>query len=101
MRSAVKPKAEIIIKNASQLLTMEGFNHRPKVGSEMNDLGIIENGALAIKDGRILWAGPTSKLTENVEISGAKTEIDAQGKTILPGFIDTHNHLIFAGSKED
>jgi imidazolonepropionase len=101
MRSAVKPKAEIIIKNASQLLTIRGFQHRPKVGSEMNDLGIIENGALAIKDGRILWAGPTSKLTENVETSGAKTEIDAQGKTVLPGFIDTHNHLIFAGSKED
>jgi imidazolonepropionase len=101
MREAAKPKAEIIIKNASQLLTIGGFKHRPKVGSEMNDLGIIENGALAIKDGKILWVGPTSELTENVERPGAEKEVDARGKTVLPGLIDTHNHLIFAGSKED
>ena len=62
----------------------------------MQELAIIEDGAVGISDGRIAWVGKTTDLpqAENVRI------LDASGQTVLPGFIDSHTHLVFAGSRE-
>lgn len=83
---------DIFIKNASELITMDGPN-RPRIKKEMCELSIIENGYVAIKDGKIVETG------NDLEYDAEKT-IDASGKTVLPGFIDPHTHLIFAGSRE-
>jgi imidazolonepropionase len=63
----------------------------------MQELAIIEDGALRITDGRIAWVGRTDELPP--QAAGTES-IDASGKTVLPGFIDSHTHLIFAGSRE-
>ena len=83
---------DIFIKNASELITMDGPN-RPRVKKEMCELSIIENGSVAIKDGKIVETG------NDLEYDAEKT-IDASGKTVMPGFIDPHTHLVFAGSRE-
>ena len=83
---------DIFIKNASELITMDGPN-RPRIKKEMCELSIIENGSVAIKDGTIVETG------NDLEYGAEKT-IDASGKTVLPGFIDPHTHLVFAGSRE-
>ena len=60
------------------------------------DLGIIENGAIAVRDGRIAFAGPETELP--AEFSAAET-IDCEGRWITPGLIDCHTHLVHAGDR--
>ena len=83
---------DIFIKNASELITMGGSN-RSRIKKEMCELSIIKNGSVAIKDGKIVETG------NDLEYGAEKT-IDASGKTVMPGFIDPHTHLVFAGSRE-
>jgi len=83
---------DILIKNANELITLQGEN-TPRKKKEMNDLQIIKKGSIAIKDGKIVDIGKNLKYD-------AKNIIDASGKTVLPGFIDPHTHLVFAGSRE-
>ena len=64
----------------------------------MVDLCIIQNGALILRGDRIAWIGNTSELPR---LDAEAEFIDATGKVILPGFIDSHTHLIFAGSREN
>jgi len=83
---------DILIKNANELITLEGPNS-PRIDEQMSDLTIIQNGSVAIKDGKIVETG------KNLNFKAKKT-IDASGKIVMPGFVDPHTHLVFAGSRE-
>jgi len=93
-----REKADLLIVNANELITLEGGGQKPRTGKQMQELGIIRNGGIAIKDGRIAAVGKTSEVTK---IFRAENIISANEKTVLPGFIDPHTHLVFAGSRED
>ena len=84
--------ADIIIKNANELITLKG-PFKPRTKKEMRKLGIINKGSIAIKDGLIAAVGKNLKYK-------SETIIDAKGKTVMPGFVDPHTHLVFAGSRE-
>lgn len=92
-------EADFVIINANELVTLKGSSEKPRVKDEMRNLGIIKNGAVAVKDGKIVAIGETSevlaKLKKNFEV------IDASGKLVTPGLIDPHVHLIFSGFRED
>jgi len=88
-------RADLIIRNARQLLTLAG-PERPRWGAGMSNLGIIEDGAVATKDGRIVFVGKTGECRIESE-----REIDATGRVVMPGFVDSHTHVVFAGSRED
>lgn len=77
----------LLIRNARQLLTLRG-RPEPRRGAEMRELGIIEHGSVLVRDGSIKAVG--SGLPER----GAR-EIDATGKVVMPGFVDSHTHLVF------
>lgn len=81
------------IRNASELVTCEGG---PKKGSEMSHIGIIENGGVLIHDDKIFAVGKTEELDQLINIAEYEV-IDAAGKTVLPGFVDSHTHFIFGG----
>lgn len=83
---------DLLIKNAEELITLQGTNHARKK-EEMNELGIIKQGMLAIDDGKIVDVG--SDLNYD-----AKKIIDASGKIVIPGFVDPHTHLVFGGTRE-
>jgi len=83
---------DLLIKNANELITLKGPN-RPRIKKEMSNLSIIKNGSIAIKNGEIVETGKNLKYK-------AKKVIDASGKTVTPGFIDPHTHVVFAGSRE-
>jgi len=83
--------ADTIIINSSQLLTLE------KCSSGLDLLGAIDNGAVAIKDDLILETGPNSEIVQNY--SNCNNIIDADNKLVMPGFIDCHTHLVFAGNR--
>jgi imidazolonepropionase len=89
---------DTIIRHAAQLVCVARGQEPAKRGPAMQELAIIEDGALAIREGRIAWVGRTDELPP--QEAGNAEIIDASGKTVLPGFIDSHTHLIFAGSRE-
>lgn len=97
-KKPVKEKADILIVNANELITLAGGSEKPCTGKQMRELGIIEGGCVAIKDGRIIAVGKTADVKKIVR---AEAIINASGKTVMPGFVDPHTHLIFAGSRED
>lgn len=90
--------ADLLILHASELATMAG-PPRPRRGDEMADVGAVEDGALAIRDGLVLAAGPTSEILQGFSQRRGRP-IDASGKTVVPGFIDPHTHPVFAGTRE-
>jgi imidazolonepropionase len=93
----------MIIKNAAELVTCSGFS--AKKGKEMADLRIIEDGAVIIKEGLIETVGQTGNIEKQFKKSGANHSdfdiIDARGKAVLPGFVDSHTHLVFGGYRAE
>ncbi len=81
----------LLIKNASQLLTLKGG-----IRKENYEIETIENGAILIDGEKIVDVGETRELK-----SSGDEEIDASNKVVLPGFVDPHTHLIFSGTRED
>jgi imidazolonepropionase len=88
----------LIIKNATQLVTCSGF--AAKRGAAMADLHIIEDGALIIEDGIIRAVGRTADILNGAPTQGC-TVLDASGKAVLPGFVDSHTHFPFAGYRPE
>lgn len=88
-------EADIVIRNANELVTMKDEKKGPRIKKEMSDLQVLNDGWIALKDGKIISIGVGGE-----EIPSAEKVIDASGKTVLPGFVDPHTHLIFAGSRE-
>jgi imidazolonepropionase len=87
---------QLAVVGCRQLVTLRGPD-RPRVGGELRDLGIIGDGALLVRDGRIQAAGKYTELKNQI---GAGAEIvDAGGRVVLPGFVDAHTHLVFAGNR--
>jgi len=91
-------KADLLIINAKELLTIAGSNS-PRTGSEMNELNIINNGAIAVKDNIIIDVGSTKKLINKYD-DPSKT-IDATDKVVMPGFVDPHTHPVFKQTREN
>lgn len=86
---------DILLKNISQLVTLKG-NNSPRRGREMADVEIIYNGWVLIKDDRIVSLG-----TGDITPDEGTVIIDGKGKTVTPGLIDPHTHLIHGGSREN
>ena len=86
------------IRHASELVTCKG--NAPKHGKEMSDIGIIKDGAVLIHDDKIVAVGTTKELDEQINIEEYEV-IDASGKTVMPGFVDSHTHFIFGGYRAD
>jgi imidazolonepropionase len=91
--------ADVLIKNASELVTARGAKDSPKTKEGMQELGIIKNGALAIHRKEIVAVGETDEVLATIRRVG--TVVDATDRIVLPGFVDCHTHLIFSGSRED
>lgn len=92
----------LFIKHAAQLITVEGHTEKPAKKQAMSEIAVIENGAVLIKDGRILDVGETSAIEAKYpELIADANHIDATNKTVTPGLIDPHTHLVHAGTREN
>ena len=90
-------KIDLLIHSASQLLTLASPDG-PQRGVALGDLGLIEDGAVAVRDGQVLMTGPT--VTVRAQVKAAQ-EINADGQVVMPGFVDPHTHVVFAGQRAD
>ncbi len=89
-----------LIKNISSLVTINADGKPYKLSEEMSNIGEIQNGAIIFQE-KILFVGTTDDalrfiFNNNIQIQHT---IDALGKTVLPGFVDSHTHFVFAGNR--
>jgi imidazolonepropionase len=87
---------DLLAVNASVLLTLAGPG-RPRSGAEMRETGAVENGAVAIDHGAVVETGGTESLARKYR---GRSTVDAAGRLVMPGFVDPHTHLVFAGTRE-
>lgn len=92
---AVADEADLLITGAAEVLTMAG-GKGPRWGDDQQDLGLVRGGAVAVKGGRILKVGTAAQL-KGIK---ARKKLDVEGRVVMPGFVDAHTHLVFAGSRE-
>ena len=90
--------SSLLISGASQLLTLRG--HGPRRGKSLSNLGIIKDGALLVREGLIAEVG-TRATIEAVPEAKAADKLDVEGRVILPGFVDSHSHLVHAASRAE
>lgn len=90
-------EVDLIIHNARQLVTCLS-NGKAKKGQQMQDIGIIENGAVAVKDGVIAAVGKSDQVLREFK---AENVIDANQRVVCPAFVECHTHLVFAGNRLD
>jgi imidazolonepropionase len=92
---------DLLIRNACQLLTLQSDQKGPRTKEHLEELGIIQDGTVAVSDGKIVAVGRTQDVLKDVKVD-EKTEVfDAQDKIVLPGFVDCHTHPIFAATREE
>jgi imidazolonepropionase len=88
----------VVLRNAIQLVCVRGHGNSSARQARLRESGLIQDASVIVRDESISWLGPTSELPP---LPPETETIDATGKVVLPGFIDSHTHLIFAGSRED
>ncbi len=92
-------KADFLIRNARLLVTCAG--PAPRKGAEQQTIQAVANGSVASEGGRIVFVGPSDRCTREVRLDSNAVAIDAGGQTVLPGFVDPHTHLVYAGDRRD
>ncbi len=90
--------SDLLITGASQLLTLRG--RVPRRGKALSNLGIVKNAAVLIRDGVIVAVGTRAEM-ESLPEALAAEKLDVGGRVVLPGFVDSHTHLIHAASRAE
>jgi imidazolonepropionase len=88
----------LLISGASQLLTLRGSG--PRRGDSLSNLGLVKDGALLVRDGLIAAVGTRAEVEKLPEAPGSE-KLDLGGRVALPGFVDSHTHLIHAASRAE
>jgi imidazolonepropionase len=91
-------RMDLLIIHARQLCTIPPHHGGPQRGRAIGDLGIIEDGALAIRDGVVVAAGDTTAITARFH---ADDVIEANGRLVTPGLVDPHTHFVWAGDRAE
>lgn len=95
-------KINLLITDA-QLITVAGASESPKRKNDLDDIGIIENGAIAVSGKNIVMVGKTSEVVAECRkrkiVSKTTRRIEARGKVVMPGLVDPHSHLVHMGSR--
>ena len=89
--------ASLLVLHASELLTLGG-TPGPRTREAASELGLLEDGAVYAEGDFIVDVGPTSEVLSRHP--RASVQLDAAGRVVMPGFVDPHTHLVFAGSRE-
>ena len=90
--------SSLLLTNCSQLVTLRG--PAPRRGKALANAGIIRNGAVLIENGKLAAVGPRAEIEALPEALAAE-KLDAGGRIALPGFVDSHTHLLFAASRAE
>jgi imidazolonepropionase len=90
--------ASLLITGASQLVTLRGSG--PRRGNSLSKIGLTRDGAVLVRDGKIVAAGARTQVERRAEAKHTE-RLDVGGRVVLPGFVDSHTHLIHAASRAE
>ncbi len=95
---SIRVEADLIVAGAGEVLTCArtGATSGPR-----STLGLIPGGAVAAREGRIVWVGSDDALREEVSLMRGGQTVDADGRVVMPGLVECHAHLAFAGDRAD
>lgn len=101
LNDASRPKAELVLNNIGELVTLSGSSAQPVRHPTIGSLGVLNTPdlCLASSSGKIAYIGRRADLGSELSV-GDSEEIDCKGKLVIPGFVDSHTHSLFAGSRE-
>ncbi len=91
-------RADLVVSNLSEVATLSNGSV-PRVGSAAADLGRVARAAVAVAQGRFAWVGPERALRRSVRLRRGGHRVDGQGGTLVPGLVDAHSHVLFAGDR--
>jgi imidazolonepropionase len=89
----------LIIEHLDQLYTMAG--PAPRAGTAQGNITPLTDAAIAVTDGTITAVGSTSEVRASVTCGSGTTIVDGRGRSLVPGFVDPHTHVVFAGDRRD
>jgi imidazolonepropionase len=92
-------EADLAVRRIGLLATLAG--PAPRAGAAMRELGVRRDAAVAADGGRIAWVGPEADFAAAVGLREGAEEVDAGGAAVVPGLVDAHTHLAFAGDRDD
>lgn len=90
---------DVLIFNAKELLTLNYGYSNGETEIEKR-IGLIHDGAVAVREGKIVAVGKTDDLMKQVKVHKNTVKVDASNKIVMPGFVDPHTHLVFMGTRE-
>jgi imidazolonepropionase len=91
-------RADLVVSDIGELATLsEGVV--PRVGEQAEELGVVSDAAFAVADGRFVWVGRERNLSRAVRLRPGGRRFSARGGTVVPGFVDAHTHVLFAGDR--
>ena len=90
--------ADLIVTDLAEVATLRA-GPIPRVGTAMRELDLIPEGAIAVDRGRFVWVGPERTLARSVRLRKGGRRVDGNGGTAVPGFVDAHTHVVFAGDR--
>ena len=90
---------QLLISNIKQLVTVNSGGKSMKTGREMRDIGILENASVLVENGMISWIGNASDFRNTLDPDAHV--LDGSSSVALPGFVDSHTHALFGGSREN
>ena len=97
-----RPRADLVVRGAAEVLTMArpGLSG-PRRRADLQETGRVERGAVACLGETLVWVGADADLDSAVDVAPDATRVDASGGCVIPGFVDSHTHLVFGGSRHD
>jgi imidazolonepropionase len=85
-----------VFKNIDECLTLEGASKKEGRNISDADLSIVKDAAIVVKKNKIAWVGPTKNLPKEYKKVKA---VSLKGKTVLPGFVECHTHMVYGGNR--
>ena len=95
----MQPVATLLIEHLDELWPVAG--PAPRAGNRQGDHRPVRDGAIACEDGRIIAVGATDEIRASVNVGTRTRVIDGRGQSLVPGFVDGHTHVVFAGDRRD
>lgn len=92
-----KPEATLVVTGIRSCLTMAAGDGGPAVGEVQEDVAELADAAIAARGEDLIYVGPANRLPASVRVAADAARVDAGGGVVLPGFVDCHTHLVFAG----
>jgi imidazolonepropionase len=92
-------QVDLLVVNAAEVVTCAGFSRAAARGTAQADIQVVRDAAVAVRDGRIVEVGDKARLESEYVPATRDGLLDAAGGVVLPGFVDPHTHLVFAGDR--